>query len=120
MKKVLMIEDDQALKDVYKLALSDVVEYNGAKDGKEGLEKIRSIKPDLIILDIMLPGGMNGFDILEEIKKDPAVMSIPVLVLTNLDTEEKVAREIGAVEYLVKANTPIEKVVDKVSSLLKI
>lgn len=89
-----------------------------AHDGSTGLTLVRSDKPDLVILDIMLPGGMNGFDVLEELKRNEQTKQIPVLVLTNLDSEEKVAREIGAQYYLVKAHNPPEKVLEKMRELL--
>ncbi len=121
MKRVLMIEDDTALQELYKYALSkESIQFTGSLTGKEGLDKAKKEKPDLIILDIMLPGGLNGFDVLEFLKKDPTTKTIPVLVLTNLDKEEKSAREIGAVEYLVKANTSITDVVSKIKNLLHV
>lgn len=114
-----MIEDDAALQELYKYALGqEDIQVTSALTGKEGLDKVKSVKPHLIILDIMLPGGINGFDVLEFLKKDPSVPSVPVLVLTNLDKEEKTAKEIGAVDYLVKSNISITDVVNKVKSLL--
>ncbi len=114
-----MIEDDTALVELYKYALAkEDIQVTAAYTGKEGLEKAKTAKPDLIILDIMLPGGINGFDVLEFLKKDPSTPSIPVLVLTNLDKEEKTAKEIGAIDYMVKSNSSITDVVNKVRSLL--
>src|SRR5690348_10406053 len=119
MKHVLMVEDDTALQELYKYALGkEDIQVISALTGKEGLEKAKTTKPDLIVLDIMLPGGINGFDVLEFLKKDPATPNIPVLVLTNLDKEEKTAKEIGAVEYMVKANTSITQVVAKIKQIL--
>jgi len=106
MAKILLIEDDIDILKVYseklKLNKHKLVSVNNAEDG---LEMISKDKPDLIILDIMLPGKMNGFDLLEEIKGNEATKGIPVIVLTNIDTERETALEIGANEYLVKANT---------------
>lgn len=70
MKKVLLIEDDLTLQDVYKLALEEFVDYTAVSTGKEGLEAIQTDAPDLVLLDVMLPGGVNGFDVLEQLKKD--------------------------------------------------
>lgn len=121
MKRVLMIEDDAALVELYKYALGkEDIQFSSAPTGKEGLEKAKSEKPDLIILDIMLPGGINGFDVLEFLKKDPTTPNIPVLVLTNLDKEEKTAKDIGAIDYLVKVNTSISDVVGRVKGILGI
>jgi CheY-like chemotaxis protein len=92
----------------------------GATTGKEGLEKIKTEKPDLIILDIMLPGGLNGFDVAEQMRKDPQTAYIPLLILTNLDSEKQSAMAVGAADYLVKSNTSIEDVIKKIRQLLGI
>jgi CheY-like chemotaxis protein len=121
MKKILMIEDDTGLHQVYRDALSDEqITIVGATTGKEGLEKIKTEKPDLIILDIMLPGGLNGFDVAEQMRKDPQTAYIPLLILTNLDSEKQSAMAVGAADYLVKSNTSIEDVIKKIRQLLGI
>lgn len=120
MKYVLMIEDDATLQNMYKDAF-DTQNFilTTVSTGKAGLAKAKEIPaPNLIILDIMLPEGMNGFDVLQELKKDPKTATIPVLVMTNLDTEQKTAMELGASGYFVKANTEITAVIDKVNALL--
>ncbi len=119
-KKVLVIEDDLKTQRVYYQRLSD--EGYGvvlAATGSEAISSVKGQKPDLIILDIMLPGGMNGFDVLEQLKKDEVMKKIPVVVLTNLDTEAKVAKQIGAEGYLVKANVSIEDVIVEINQYLK-
>jgi CheY-like chemotaxis protein len=68
----------------------------------------------------MLPGGMNGFDVLEQLQKDPNVKSIPVIILTNLDSEEVTAKKIGSVEYIVKTNMTLDDVVKKVQSYVPV
>ncbi len=119
MSTVLVVEDDQNAQKIYieklKLEALDVITTGS---GKEGLFYAKEKKPDLILLDIMLGGNFNGFDVLESLKKDESLKKIPVLVLTNLDSEEKVAKEIGAIEYLVKANTSIDTLVVKIKSHL--
>ena len=67
----------------------------------------------------MLPGGLNGFDVLEKIESDPLTKSIPVIVLTNLDSEEQVAKKIGAKKYFVKSNTTTIDVVQAAMSYLQ-
>ena len=118
-QKILIIEDDEILVRMYTQLLTGK-QYNvvSAHDGKTGLILAQSEKPDLILLDIMLPGGMNGFDVLEKLKQDNKSRSIPVLVLTNLDSEEKTAREMGAQYYLIKADNPPEKVLEIIRELL--
>lgn len=121
MAKVLLIEDDTLMQKLYQGKLADEgFEVMLAKDGKEGLNLIKSKSFDLILLDIMLPGGMNGFDVLEDLKRDPASSQIPVIVLTNLGSEEKVAREIGAVDYFIKANVTPAQIVDRIKEVLKV
>ena len=115
MKKVLIIDDDNLIQQIYKDALtSEGFEVVQAFLGKEGLAMAKSERPALIILDAMLPYGMNGFDVLEKLKKDTSLADIPVLMLTNLDTEEKTALSVGASEYIIKANTSIAQVIEKV------
>ncbi len=119
MKKVLIIDDDPELQKVYTEALAhEDITVVSAFTGKEGLMKAKEELPGLIILDIMLPGGMNGFDVAETLKRDPQLSSIPILVLTNLDSERHVAMSVGATDYLIKANTPIDQIVTKVKTLL--
>ena len=120
MKHVLMIEDDATLQNLYKDAFdTQNFTLTTVSTGKAGLAKIKeSPVPDLVILDIMLPEGMNGFDVLQELKKDPKTATIPILVMTNLDTEQKTAMELGASGYFVKANTEIAAVIEKVNALL--
>ncbi len=119
MKKILIIEDDPSLCGAYREMLKKhEVEVMEAVTGQEGMTLVASGKPDLILLDIMLPGGMNGFDVLEQLKRNPTTEKIPVIVLTNLDSEEKVAQTIGASDYLVKANTTKDEIVKLVMERL--
>lgn len=119
MKKILFIEDDTEMQKIYAEAFSnESIETIPAYTVDSGLQLANTHKPDLIILDIMLPGGKNGFDALEILVKDEDLKKIPVLILSNLDSEKKVALEIGAKDYLVKANTSIDQVVAKVKELL--
>jgi len=113
MKKILFIEDDADMVVLYRDALKGKdVHVIEARTGKEGLTKVDLEQPDLIILDIMLPGGMNGFDVLEQLKVNPDTKGIPVIVLTNLDSEEEVAKKIGAVDYRIKSNTSLGDIVE--------
>lgn len=120
MAKILLIEDDNLLQNLYKGKLTDEgFEVVVTGDGKEGLGLVKSGNFDLILLDIMLPGGINGFDVLESLKKDELLRQIPIIVLTNLDSEEKIAREIGAVDYFVKARVLPGQIVDRIKEILK-
>lgn len=116
-RKILMIEDDQQLQQSYqKLFTVEGYEVFQAFTGEQGLQLAKEKKPDIILLDIMLQGGVNGFDVLEQLKKDRDLFNIPVLMLTNLDSERKLALSIGAVDYLVKANTSIDVLLEKVKN----
>lgn len=117
MKKILLIEDDKVLSQMYQDKLArqgfDIV---AADTGPKGLDTLRSFRPDIILLDIMLPGGMNGFEVLQVIKKDGKLKNIPVIVLTNLDSEKKTALDLGATDFIVKSEvvlTELVKVIKK-------
>lgn len=119
-KKILLIEDDLDIQKMYEDKLTfEGYEVLTSADGKEGLLLAKKNHPNLILLDIMLPKGMNGFDVLEEIKKDKDLQDIPVIVLTNLDSEADVAEDVGADDYLVKANTELKHLISKIDSFLK-
>ncbi|MFH1426076.1 MAG: response regulator [Candidatus Kerfeldbacteria bacterium] len=120
--KVLIIEDDKFLSELISTKLSKEG-YNIvlATDGETGLEKATSEKPDIILLDIMLP-GISGFEVLEGLKQnaDEAVKNIPVLILSNFGQESKVQQglKLGAVDYLVKANFTTGEIVEKIKSTM--
>lgn len=119
MKTILIIEDDQQTQDIYKQLLeSESTQIIQATIAQQGLDIIHKSKPDLILLDIMLPGGTNGFDFLEQLKRDENFKSIPVIVMTNLDTEEPTAIAMGAVGYIVKTSTSLEEIKKKVLTAL--
>ena len=119
--KILIIEDDQRINKVYIAKLSvEGITVITALDGIEGLRKIYSEKPDLILLDLMLP-RKSGFDILKEIKADPEVKDIPVLILSNLAQEKEIEQglALGAIDYLVKTDYSIQQVMEKIKKALE-
>ncbi len=118
--KIVIVEDESALSS----ALSEKFKKAGfetavASDGGEAVDVIRKNMPDIIALDILLP-KKNGFDILAEIKSDISLKDIPVIMLSNLDQDEdlKKALRLGAVDYWVKSQHPINEIVDKVKMRL--
>ncbi|MDD5489715.1 MAG: response regulator [Candidatus Moranbacteria bacterium] len=120
-KKILVIEDDRSLQN----ALVEIVHQEGfvsesALDGEEGLAKIKTFGPDLILLDIILP-KKDGFEVLSEIKKDEAIKNIPVLILTNLEEVDNVqkALDLGATNYMVKSDFSLKDVVEKIRATMK-
>ncbi len=118
--KILLVEDDamiaQMYKDKFAVAGYDVV---GADSGATTFNLLKTFKPDIILLDIMLPGGMNGFDILTIIKKNQDLKDIPVIMLTNLESEKKTAVEMGAKDYFIKSETPLEELLAKIKKYTK-
>jgi len=119
--KILIAEDDKFIS----RALCDGLGRAGfeaipAHDGLEALAKIRSAKPDLILLDIIMP-NKNGFEVLSEIKKENEFNKIPIIILSNLGQESdiKQGEELGADDYLIKSNVPMKEVIEKVKKLLK-
>ncbi len=115
-KYVLVVEDDPFYSKIYKTKLAkEKIDSQLVGNGNEALKAVQVLRPGLILLDLIMP-GKDGFETLAELKADPAVRDIPVIVLSNLSQEEDMRRikELGAIEYLVKANVPIQEVIDKV------
>lgn len=118
--KILMIEDDKFLRKIYKNKLSKSgFEFVEAINGIEGLNKVLFEKPDLVLLDLILP-RKNGFDVLIEMKRNPATKKIPVIILSNLGQETDIQRglSLGAQDYLVKTDVSLSEVVNKVKENL--
>jgi len=121
MKKILFIEDESALQETFK----DFLDQEGyqmvsALDGEIGLRLAKIEKPDLILLDLILP-KKDGFEVLEELKKEEGTKDIPVIVLTHLEEMEDVQKaiELGARDYLVKANYSLVEVGEKIKKALE-
>lgn len=120
MAKILVVEDEKPMSSILGKELKKLDhEVEFAYDGADAAEKAKVEKPDLILLDLILP-KMNGFEVLEKIKGDTDVASIPVIVLSNLGTDEDIkhAMKLGAVDYYVKAQHPLLEIVEKVSEFL--
>ena len=119
--KVLIVEDDKFLSELISTKL-DKEGFNIALagDGETGLKKAEEFKPEIVLLDIMLP-GMDGFEVLEKLKASPELKKIPVIILSNFGQESKVERglQLGAVDYLVKANFTTGEIVAKLKEILK-
>lgn len=120
MTKLLIVEDDPLMSRLYqKIFTFEKYEVVLARDGAEGLEKARSESPTLILLDVMMP-KMNGLQVLEKLKADPATKKIPVIVLTNLAGEKdaETAMLKGAVKYIVKSEYDPKEVSKMVKEIL--
>ena len=119
---VLLVEDDTFLANIYKTKFEmEKFKVSVATDGEAGFEGAKKKKPDIILLDILLP-KMDGFTVLENLKKDPEVKDIPVILLTNLGQKDDVEKglEMGAVDYLIKAHFKPSETVDKVKKVLSL
>lgn len=120
MSKVLIIEDDQIYRKIYKKKF-EVAGYTAeaAENGAKGLETMKLFQPDIVFVDLMMP-EMDGFQFLDQVKSDPALATIPIVVLTNLSTTEdaqKVTQK-GAVAVLVKSDTEPHLIVEKANEIL--
>lgn len=119
-KKIILIDDDPFILDMYVLKLKESpYEVETATNGKDGLEKIKSLHPDLALIDIVMP-GMDGFEVLRALKKEPDTSSVKVILLTNLGQKEDVERgmQLGADDYIIKAHFTPTEVLNKIMALL--
>lgn len=121
MNHVLIVEDEEFLaKTLEDNLVSEGFTVELAIDGEEAVEKIEKNKPNLILLDLLLP-KKDGFFVLNQVKQNPEWKLIPVVVLSNLgdDTDIKKALELGADDYFVKSQHPVQEVVEKVKKYLE-
>jgi DNA-binding response OmpR family regulator len=118
--KILIIEDDSFISDMYKIKFeSEGFDVAVASDGIQGLETVGREHPSLILLDVVM-SKMDGFAVLQKLKKTPETKDIPVIMLTNLGQKDSVEKglKLGAADYVIKAHfTPME-VVEKVKEIL--
>jgi len=120
-KKILIIEDDQFTIKLYSRLLQDEgYETIHTPIASEAIRLVKTCKPDLVIVDLMLSEG-NGFEIIKEIRKMPAFKKIPIITLSNLGQETDIHEAIskGSNKYFVKSNTRFEEVVETVKELIK-
>jgi DNA-binding response OmpR family regulator len=119
--KILIVEDEEILL----TALSEELKQQGfkvigAKDGQEGVEKTISDRPDMVLLDLVMP-RLDGIGALKAMKANPEIKDTPVVILTNLSDYDKIsdALSLGAMDYLVKANYRLEDLVTKIKTVLE-
>ena len=118
--KILVVEDEEVLSKVFQEKLEKSgYEVKIADDGEEALTLAASFKPDAIALDLLLP-KKTGFEVLEILKADDELKSIPVIVISNLgeDSDIKKALKLGAADYYVKSEHPINEIVEKIKNVL--
>ena len=116
--KVLIVDDETLVANMYKAALvAGGYDVYSAVSGDEGLAKIKSLKPDLVLLDILMP-NMSGLEILDYMRADATLSGIPVVMLTNLNwtPDPKIALDKGALEVWLKAGNKPQDLLSKVNS----
>lgn len=118
---ILIIEDDEVLlRALYLTFHNDDYVIATASDGDTGLKMAGRIKPDIVLLDLLLP-KMNGFNFLRYLKANPALKDIPVVILSNLGDQDDVSKagDLGAIDYFVKSDTDLGVLQDKVAKIIK-
>lgn len=118
--KVLIIDDDQFIRTIYSASMKqESIEAIAAEDGETGIEKIKTEKPDLILMDMLMP-GMSGDEMLGIIKADPEMKDIPIIVISALSQESDITRvkEMGITDYLPKDSFGVQDVIEKIKQYL--
>ncbi len=118
--KILIVEDEEVLSKVLQEKLEKVGdEVALAADGEEAVTRAKSFSPDVIVLDLLLP-KRSGFEVLQILKADQALKAVPVIVVSNLGEDEDIKRALalGAVDYYVKSEHPINEIVEKIKNIL--
>jgi DNA-binding response OmpR family regulator len=119
MAKLLIIEDDLLLDEAYRRKYTNIYDVRVVNDGGSGLKAVSSWKPDVILLDIYLPGKLSGLDVLAELKKNEQTARIPVLVITNLpDAKEKVMA-MGAAMCFMKTDVDLDLIEESLAKILE-
>ena len=119
-KKILLVEDDPFLSSLLRNRLiKEKVEVINAKDSQEALDTLKTFKPDLILLDLILP-KKSGFEVMEGIRQDPQLQSAPIIIISNLGQPEDIQKgqDLGAVEYFIKAKTSIDDLIGNILGFL--
>jgi len=119
-KTILIVDDDQFITIAYKAGFEQVgYAVMVANDGEEAIKQMTAKRPDLVLLDIMMP-KVDGFEVLQAIKATKGLADIPIVIFTNLsqESDEKTARAYGAADFLTKANVSLNDVLARVERLL--
>lgn len=119
--KILVIEDDKFLRELISQKLEkEGYDISGAMDGEKGIEAAKKDQPDLILLDLILP-GIDGFEVLAKIKSEPDISQVPVIILSNLGQKDDIekALKMGAVDYLIKAHFTPAEIIEKIRGIMK-
>ncbi len=119
-KKILLIEDDDFIREMYESELiKNGFEVSACPNGEKGLEVLKMGQFDLVLLDIMLP-GINGLEVLKQIKQNPKTKELKVILLTNLGHETVIKQgfELGAISYLIKSAYNPDQIINEVKGFI--
>lgn len=122
MKKVLVVEDDKFLANAYKAGFEgEGFEVELAYDGEEALQMAEKIKPDVMLLDILIP-KVDGFSVLQQLKLNKELEKIPVIIASNLGQQQDIDRgmQLGATDYIVKSESSVTEILNKIKKILAI
>ncbi len=120
-RKILVVEDDKFLRELFvRKMFNEGFDVDSAIDAEQAFDALKKKKPEIILLDLILP-GVDGFEILTQIKADDNLKDIPVMVISNLGQKEDIDRamELGAVDFLIKANYTLDEIISRVLTVLK-
>lgn len=120
-KKILIVEDDNFLRNLLlKKLKSEIYTTFGAADATEAFKNLEVNKPDLVLLDLILP-GVDGYEILRKVRQNEAVKNIPVIIFSNLSEEKdiKKAIDLGATDFMVKSDFALNDLIEKIKVILQ-
>lgn len=118
-KKILLIEDEKIMVDLLQKKIAmEGYDISVARDGEEGLEMMRNNKPDLILLDIIMP-KKGGFDVMEEMQTDKELKEIPIIIISNSGQPVEIdrAKELGVKDFLIKTEFDPQEVIEKIKKI---
>ncbi|HYV34037.1 MAG TPA: response regulator [Candidatus Limnocylindria bacterium] len=120
-KKIVLADDEKFIGRAYSEGLMRAgFEVTTVVDGADALAKIKALVPDMVLLDLIMP-GMTGFEVLKAMKSEASLKNVPVIILSNLsqETDKKEAMGLGASDFIVKSDASLLEVVEKVKSYFK-
>jgi CheY-like chemotaxis protein len=119
MSKILLVEDDPVLQDMYKDKFTNEgYEIHATASGLEGISLMKQLKPDLMLLDLILP-DTTGFSVIDILNKDPEINTIPIMVMTNIFADgEDLVKNHGVKSFVLKSNTTPNQILAKVKTIL--
>jgi DNA-binding response OmpR family regulator len=119
--KVVIADDETFISLAYKEGFERAgFSVTTAGDGAEALAKIKEVVPNIVLLDLIMP-KLNGFEVLKELKSDPTLQAIPVVILSNLSqvTDAEETKKLGAIDFIIKSDVSLQDLIAKINLLLK-